>query len=85
MRKLYDIEICEDCLVVVDGDPSMGNGESQARCAVAAEGLARMWPGLTVTGACPENCEGSFSRFSCGGCGNTDGGNRHPAAVLAAG
>jgi hypothetical protein len=82
MFKVAEIDICEDCLTVVDGDPNMGDAESQARCKVAAEGLAQNWPGRNVHGACPEDCDGSFSWSACEGCGNTDGGNRHPAVVL---
>lgn len=82
MRKVADIGICVDCLIVVDGDPSMGSAEDQARTTVAAAQLAANWPGMNVHGACPEDCDGWFSWSSCDGCGNTDGGERHPAVVL---
>jgi len=80
MRKVDDIQICTACLTVVDGDPADGSAETQAWCTAAAEGLSRNWPGMTVHGT---GDEGGFSWSACEGCGNTDGGTRFPAAVLA--
>ena len=79
MKKIAEIQICEDCLIVVDGDPSMGAEETQRYCAEAAEGLARNWPGLYVHGT---GEEGKFSWSGCDGCGSTDGGKCYPAVVL---
>lgn len=50
MRKIAEIEICSACLIVVDGDPASGNGDTQAACALAAQGLDTHWEGLDVHG-----------------------------------
>jgi hypothetical protein len=83
MRKVADIEICEDCLIVVDGDPSMGSEDDQARTTVAGVALAQNWPGMHVHGATNEEGESSFSWAGCDGCGSQLGGSRYPAVVLA--
>lgn len=84
MRKVADIEICEDCLIVADGDPNMGSEEDQARTTVAGAALAENWPGMQVHGNVdPETGEGWFSWMECDGCGSPLGGTRYPAVVLA--
>lgn len=83
MRVFAEIEICEACLTIADGDPSMGDDRTQADCAAAARGIAENWgAGYHIHGACPGDCDGTFSHSACEGCGQPDAGARHPAVVL---
>lgn len=84
VKKIDDILICGACLTVVDGDPAMGDGETQTACEKAAAGMALLWPGdLHIHGVGSEDGgEGEFSKSSCDGCGDMMHGTRYPAVVL---
>lgn len=74
------LSICVDCLVfTANGDLP----EDPARAAELTDAAERLHDeGYVLVPACPEDCEGSFSRSSCDGCGSTLGGDRHPGALI---
>jgi hypothetical protein len=79
---VFEGECCVDCLhLIANGDIPTDWDDKQV-----SEWLARIEKdnpdNYYAVVACPENCDGGFSRSRCDHCGSTMSGERHQIAYL---